>query len=90
MADIGIQVIIALISAVVVMIFVVVLGATVLVAVAVRQEKRLRSFGEQAPTPVARMARSLLGIYLPRQAEQIFPRPERELPAWYERSSGMR
>jgi hypothetical protein len=75
----------------VVVIFLGVLGASILVTVAVRREERLKSLGRRAPGRVAAMARALLAVLAPREADQIFPNREpREKPAWYERTSGMR
>jgi hypothetical protein len=82
-------VIIVLLAIVTVLIFAAVIGASVLVTVAVRREERLRSLTSKAPGWTARLARMLLAVPAPRIADEIFPRPRpAEKPAWYERSTG--
>ena len=79
---------IVLLAIVAVVIFLAVIGASVLVTLAVRREERLKSLNRMAPGKTARLARMLLGVEAPRKADEIFPRPRPvEKPAWYERST---
>jgi heme/copper-type cytochrome/quinol oxidase subunit 2 len=88
MAAIGITIIV-LLAIVTVVVFLFVIGASVLVTVAVRREERLRSLTRRAPGWTARLARMLLAVPAPRMADDLFPRPRPvEKPAWYERSTG--
>jgi Flp pilus assembly protein TadB len=64
-----------LLTIVVVLIFVIVIVATILVTIAIRHEERLKSLNDHAPDVIARLARMLLGVYSPRDADEIFRRP---------------
>lgn len=88
MAAIGITILV-LLAIVTVVIFLAVIGASVLVTVAVHREERLRSLTRRAPGRTARLARMLLAVPAPRVADDLIPRPRpAEKPAWYERSTG--
>lgn len=80
--------IIVLLAIVTVVIFLAVIGSSVLVTVAVRREERLKSLNRRAPGRTASLARMLLAVPAPNKADELFPRPRvQEKPAWYQRST---
>jgi hypothetical protein len=91
MAAIGVLITIVIIAAAVVTVgmVVAVIGGTIMTAVAVRREERLRTLKWWAPGGLAQLVRTILGVYVRRMDGDIDEgaRPE-ERPPWYERSEG--
>ncbi len=91
MAAIGvlITIVIATLALVTVGMVVAVLAGTVMTAVEVRQEERLRTLKWWAPSTLAQLVRLILGVYVRRMDSGLGEdaRPE-ERPPWYERSGG--
>jgi hypothetical protein len=91
MAAIGvlITIVIATAALVTVGMVVAVIAGTVMTAVAVHREERLRTLKWWAPGRLAQLVRAILGVYVRRMDSDFDEgdRPE-ERPPWYERTGG--